>query len=132
MKFEGLGDCGEPCGPAGSSISPSVPAAIHMARSRAASDRAIGERIAGPTETAREEISLAIPASGSGVGDVGTRQTGPIHRLSRWYSRFGIMSVAEAMRFDMLKKAAVSARSKMSSLLRPTSRKAARSSSPTR
>ncbi len=53
-------------------------------------------------------------------------------RSARWYSRFGIMSVAAAMRFERLKKAMTSERSKMSSLLRPWARNASRSASSTR
>lgn len=53
---------------------------------------------------------------GAGVADAIGR-----YRAAPWYSRFGIMSVADAMRFDRLKNATVSERSKMSGAVRPTS-----------
>ena len=52
-------------------------------------------------------------------------------RPARWYSRFGIMSVAAAMRLDRLNSAVVSAMSKISSLENPCARSAARSASAT-
>ena len=44
-----------------------------------------------------------------------------------WYSAFGRMSTAEAMRFDMLKNDATAAMSQMSRSVKPASRSAARS-----
>jgi chromate reductase, NAD(P)H dehydrogenase (quinone) len=64
-----------------------------------------------------------------GIQGVGAAAEVARYRVALWYSRLGIMSVAEAMRFDRLKNATVSDRSKMSSSVRPASCSAARSAS---
>ena len=134
---------GKPIGVMGAS------AGVHRHRPRAVSSASVlrvpqwpGDEPAGGDDPARaEQVRCRRQADGPGDARLHRGAPGGVqglgaadevkrpYRAALWYSRFGIMSVAEAMRFDRLKNATVSDRSKMSCCDRPASRSVARSPS---